>query len=50
MNIIAMKNVIVAAKKDRKNRGLLTIENVDKTAMAEVVKVSSVIDLSNKYS
>ena len=50
INIIAMKNVIVTAKKGRENGRPLAIENVDKTAMAEVAKVSSAINLGNKYS
>lgn len=45
-----MKNVIVTAKKGRENGRPLAIENVDKTAMAEVAKVSSAINLGNKYS
>ena len=42
--------MIVLAERGRENRGLLVIENANKTAMAEVVKISSVIDLGNKYS
>lgn len=49
-NLIAIKNLIAIAKKDRKNRELLVIENKNKTAMVKVAKVSSVIDLGNKYS
>lgn len=45
-----MKNIIAAAEKDRKNEGLLAMENANKTAMAEVAKVFSAIDLGNKYS
>ena len=45
-----MKNVIAIAKNGSKNGGLLTIENIDKTAITEIAKVSSTIDLGNKYS
>ena len=45
-----MKNVIAVAEKGRKNKKLLAIENADKTAMAEVTKVSNAIDLGNKNS
>ena len=49
-NIIVIKDVIVVAEKDEENKELLAIENADKTAMTEVVKVSSTIDLGSKYS
>ncbi len=46
-----MKDMIAAAERGRKNEGQLAMENLlDKTAMAEVAKVSSVIDLGSKYS
>lgn len=45
-----MKDMIISAEKSRDNKGLLTIENVNKTAMAEVAKVSSAIDYDGKYS
>ena len=37
-------------KKSRENGGLLAMENIDKTAMAEVAKISSAINLGNKYN
>ena len=49
-NIIAMKKVIAMAEKDRENKELLTIKNVDKTAMAKFAKVLSAIDLRSKHS
>ena len=45
-----MKDVIAVAERGRENKKLLTMGNVDKTAMAEVAKVSSAIDLGNKHS
>ena len=45
-----MKGVIAAAKKRRENRRLLVMKNVNKTAMAKVAKISSIIDFGNKYS
>ena len=45
-----MKDMIAIAKKGRENGRPLAMENVDKTAMAEVAKVSTTVDLSNKYS
>ena len=38
------------AEKDEENKDLLVIENANKTAIAEVAKMSSAIDLRNKYS
>lgn len=49
-NVIVIKNVIIAAEKGRKNRRLLAMKNIDKTIIVEFVKVSSIINLSNKYS
>lgn len=48
IKIIAMKNVIIAAKRGRKNQELL-VEKVDKVAMVEVVRVLITIDVNNKY-
>ena len=45
-----MKNVIAVAEKNGENKELLAIENIDKTAITEVVKVSSAIDFGNKHS
>lgn len=42
--------MIAVAKNGRENKRLLAIENADKTAMTEVAKVLSIINLSNKYS
>lgn len=42
--------MIKVAEKGRKNKELLTIENVDKTTMAEVAKVSNAINLGSKHS
>ncbi len=49
-NIIVIKDVIAVAEKGRENKELLAMENVDKTAMAEVAKVLSAIDLGSKHS
>ncbi len=49
-NIIAIKNVIAVVKKSEENKVLLTMENVDKTTMTEVAKVSSTIDLESGHS
>ncbi len=43
-----MEDMIILAEKSRENEELLVIENVNKTLMAEVVKVSSAIDLHRK--
>ena len=42
--------MIVMAKRDRENKKLLIIENIDKTTMAKVAKVSSTINLKSKHS
>ncbi len=44
-NTIVIKNVIVVVKKSRENKKLLVMKNIDKTAIAEVTKVLSTIDL-----
>ncbi len=46
-NIIAMKDVIAMAERCEE---LLAMENVDKTAIAEIAKVSSAIDFKSKHS
>ena len=45
-----MKDMIAMAKKNRENQELLAMENADKTAIAEVTKVLSVIDLGRKHN
>ena len=45
-----MEDMIVVIKRGRKNWGPLIMENIDRIAIAKIVKVSNVIDLSNKYS
>ena len=42
-----MKNMIAVTKKDRENNELLVIENANKTAMAEVAKMLSTINLES---
>ena len=37
-------------EKGGKNKELLVIKNINKTAMAEIAKVLNVIDLKTKYS
>lgn len=49
-NIIAIKDIIAAAKKCGKNRGLLAIENANKIVIAKVAKILSVINFDNKYN
>ncbi len=46
-NIIAIKNVILVVEKGGK---LLVMDNIDKTTIGEVAKVSSAIDLGSKHS
>ncbi len=45
-----MKDVIAVAETDGENKESLAMENVNKTAMIEVAKVSSAIDLRSKHS
>ena len=45
-----MKNVIIVAEKNRKNRRLLAMENKNKSAIAKVAKISNIIYFDNKYS
>lgn len=45
-----MKNVIAMVEKDAKNKELLAIENIDKTAMMNMAKVSNAIDFGSKHS
>ena len=42
--------MIAMAEKNGKNKELLIMKNADKTAIAEIPKMSSVIDLENKDS
>ena len=42
--------MIVVVEKNRENKKLLVIENVDKTVIPKVAKVLSVINLENKRS
>lgn len=50
-NIITIKKILATAEKGRKDEKQLVIENLlDNIAMAEVTKVSSVINLGSKYS
>lgn len=42
--------MIIPAEKDRNNKELLAIDNVNKTTIAEVAKMSSAIDLNSKYN
>ena len=50
INIIIMKDIIVVAKRSRKNKELLAIKNVNKTTMAEVAKILNVSDFRSKHS
>lgn len=45
-----MKDLIVLLEKDRDNKELLAIKNVNKIAIAEVAKVSNTINLDDKYN
>lgn len=45
-----MKNMILVAKKVRKNKQLLVIENTNKDVMVEIAKMSSAIHLGSKHS
>lgn len=42
--------MIIVIKRDKKNKKLLAIKNVSKTAIAKVTKVLSAINFKNKYS
>lgn len=44
-----MKNVIAVAKKGEENKQILVMKNADKTTMAEVAKVLSIIDFESMY-
>lgn len=41
--------MIAIAKKSKKNRRLLAKKNIDKTVMAKIIKMSSIINYNNKY-
>lgn len=45
-----INNLVLAAEKGRENIKLFVLENVDKIVIAEVTKMLSAINLSNKYS
>lgn len=49
-NIIAIKIVIILAKKSKDKEKPLAIKNIDKIAIAKIIKLSSVINFNNKYS
>lgn len=49
-NIITTKDIIAVAERAGENKELLAMENVDKTARAEVTKVMSIIDLGSKHN
>ena len=42
--------MIAIAGRNEENKELLAIENIDKNAMAEVIKMSSVIALGSKHN
>ena len=48
-NIIGIKDVIIMAKRSRKNRRSLVKKNINKIVIAEVVKALNAIDHGNKY-
>ncbi len=45
-----MNDVIAVAERGGENKELLAMENIDKTVMAKVAKVSNVINLRSKHS
>lgn len=45
-----MKNMIAVAKRDKENKKPLIIENINKSVIIKVTKVSNTIDFDNKYS
>lgn len=50
-NIIAIKDIVVVVERVRKIKKQPAIENIlNKIIMAEVTKISNVIDLGSKYS
>lgn len=45
-----MKDMIILVEKNRNNKKVLAIENVNKTAIVKVEKMLSTIDLDTKHS
>ena len=45
-----MKDIIAVTEKNGENQELLTMENIEKSAMAEIIKVSNTNDLRSKHS
>ena len=45
-----MTNIIAVAERGRENKKLLAMENVNKTTIAEVAKMSNAINLGRKYN
>lgn len=45
-----MKNIIILTEKNRNNKGLLVIENIEKIVITEVAKILNAIDLNSKHS
>lgn len=51
INIIIIKDIVAAAKRDRKNKERLIMKNLlNKIAIVEVAKISNIIDHGGKYS
>lgn len=42
--------MIILAKKNRNNKKLLIIENINKTVIAKIIKILNTINLNNKRS
>lgn len=42
--------MIILAKKSKDKKRLLAIKNIDKIAIAKIIKLSSIINFNNKYS
>lgn len=47
--MIAIRNIIILAKKYKNKKRLLIIKNVNKTIIEESAKVFNIIKLSDKY-
>lgn len=48
-NIMVIKNDIILMEKGRNNKRPLAIKDINKTAIAEIAKVSSAINLEGKH-
>lgn len=45
-----MEDVIIVVEQSKKNKGLLIMENANKTIIVEVVNMSNIFDFRSKFS